>query len=131
MRPELRQLVKDSADFADAPGHKNIPKDLPTPLPGHPKSWKHTLFGAGNVQLSFSEQTMPLPQDKTKAVFSVDADIDLEQGLNHMGEWLQNKFSSKENGPDFSLCLTLRAGHHSGLHARPSQTSLMEESPAS
>jgi hypothetical protein len=109
-RPELRQLVKDSADFADAPGHKTIPKDIPTVLPGHPRSWKHTLFGAGNVQLSYSEKTMPLPQDKTKAVFSVDVDIDLEQGLNHMGEWLQNKFSSKKTDQTLVYALLFAQG---------------------
>lgn len=36
-------------------------------------------FGAGNLQLSFSADTLPLPKEKTKRVFSVDSDIDLER----------------------------------------------------
>lgn len=90
--PELRQLVADSADFASAPGHDEPPDDTPVPLPGHPRSWKHVRFGAGNVQLSFSDNTLALPQDTNKQVFSVDADIDLERGLLHVAEWLDNKF---------------------------------------
>ena len=92
VRPELRQLVNDSADFASAPGHPKPPKDTPIKLPGHPRSWKHTRFGAGNLQLSFSENTLPLPHELTKQVLSVDADLDLERGLLHVAEWLDNKF---------------------------------------
>lgn len=92
VRPELRQLVADSADFASAPGHPKPPKDTAIKLPGHPRSWKHTRFGAGNLQLSFSENTLTLPHDETKQVLSVDADIDLERGLLHVAEWLDNKF---------------------------------------
>lgn len=90
--PDLRQLVADSADFASAPGHDEPPDDTPVPLLGHPRSWKHIRFGAGNVQLSFSEDTLALPQDTNKQVFSVDVDIDLERGLLHVAEWLDNKF---------------------------------------
>jgi hypothetical protein len=89
-RPELKQLVKSSSEFASAPGHK-APKNLPVLLPAHPASWKHTRFGAGNLQLSFSKDSQPLPGDEAKQVFSVDADIDLERGLLHVGEWLDNK----------------------------------------
>jgi hypothetical protein len=92
VRPELRQLVNDSADFASAPGHPKPPQDTPIKLQGHPMSWKHTLFGAGNLQLSFSKNTLDLPHDPTKQVLSVDADIDLERGLLHVAEWLDNKF---------------------------------------
>ncbi|MEP6920536.1 MAG: hypothetical protein ABI967_05370 [bacterium] len=92
VRPELRQFVDDSGDFASAPGHPKPPKGTPVQLPGHPKSWKHRKFGAGNLQLSFSEKTLALPGDNGKQVFSVDADIDLERGLLHVAEWLDNKF---------------------------------------
>jgi hypothetical protein len=92
VRPELKQFVDDSSDFAGAPGHDKVPKNTTVPLPGHPNSWKHVRFGAGNVQLSFSAETLPLPKEKTKRVFSVDADIDLERGLLHVGEFLDNKF---------------------------------------
>ena len=109
-RSELKQLVKASADFAGAKGHKAIPKDTLVELPGHPDSWKHRVFGAGNLQLSFSAETMPLPPDKAKHVFSVDADIDLEQGLNHVGEWLKNKFSSKKTDQTLVYALLFSQG---------------------
>ena len=92
VRPELKQLVDDSSDFAGAPGHDDIPKNTTVTLPRHPDSWKHIRFGAGNIQLSFSAETLPLPKEKTKRVFSVDADIDLERGLLHVAEFLDNKF---------------------------------------
>lgn len=92
VKPELKQLIDDSPDFATAPGHGKIPKNTTVPLPGHPDSWKHAKFGAGNLQLSFSSETLSLPKDKTRRVFSVDADIDLERGLLHAAEWLDNKF---------------------------------------
>jgi hypothetical protein len=90
MRSEIKQLVHDSSDFASAPGHK-APKNTPVVLPAHPDSWKHRRFGAGNVQLSFSEAAEALPGNSGKQVFSVDADIDLERGLAHVAEWLDNK----------------------------------------
>ena len=92
VKPELKQLIDDSPEFAGALGHPKVPKNTTVPLPGHPHSWKHARFGAGNLQLSFSEDTLPLPKEKTKRVFSVDADIDLERGLLHVGEYLDNKF---------------------------------------
>jgi hypothetical protein len=88
MRSEVKQLVENSAQFASAPGHK-APKDLP--LPAHPDSWKHVRFGAGNLQLSFAAESEPSPGNPATPVFSVDADIDLERGLLHVGEWLDNK----------------------------------------
>jgi hypothetical protein len=33
----------------------------------------------------------PLPENPDKQVFSLDVDIDLERGLAHVGEWLDNK----------------------------------------
>jgi hypothetical protein len=83
MGSDLKQLIQDSSEFASAPGHK-APKNLPLPFPAHPDSWKHTRFGAGNLQLSFSKAA-------DNQVFSVDADIDLERGLLHVAEWLDNK----------------------------------------
>jgi hypothetical protein len=98
MRPELKQLVKTSSEFASAPGHA-APKNLPAPLPPHPDSWKHTRFGAGNLQLSFAKNPQPLPGNAGEQAFSVDADIDLERGLLHVAEFLDNKIhpSKKTN----------------------------------
>lgn len=90
MRSELKQLVEDSSQFASAPGHK-APTNVPLPLPAHPDSWKHTRFGAGNLQLSFAKAAEPSPGNAATQVFSVDADIDLERGLLHVAEWLDNK----------------------------------------
>ena len=91
VKPELKQLVDDSPDFASAPGH-GVPANTTVPLPSHPDSWKHNRFGAGNLQLSFSADTVPLPNDAAARVYSVDADVDLERGLLHVAEWLDNKF---------------------------------------
>lgn len=98
MRPELKPLVKSSSEFASAPGHK-APTNVPLPLPAHPASWKHTRFGAGNLQLSFAKEATPLPGNATELAFSVDADIDLERGLLHVAEFLENKIhpSKKTN----------------------------------
>ncbi len=96
MRSELKQLVKASSEFASAPGHNTPPKNVPVVLPGHPDSWKHTRFGAGNVQLSFAKDAEPLPGNPGRQVFSVDADIDLERGLLHVAEWLDNKIHPKK-----------------------------------
>lgn len=91
VKPELQDQVAASPDFSPAPGHKTPPKNTAVPLPGHPDSWKHEGFGAGNLQLSFSKSTMPLPGDTNKLVYSVDADIDLERDLGHVFEWLNNE----------------------------------------
>jgi hypothetical protein len=90
MRSELKQLVENSAQFAGAPGHK-APKNIPITTPDHPDSWKHVRFGAGNLQLSFAKEAEPSPGNAASQVFSVDADIDLERGLLHVAEWLDNK----------------------------------------
>jgi hypothetical protein len=89
MRSDVKLLIENSAQFASAPGHK-APKNLPISLPDHPDSWKHVRFGAGNVQLSFAKDAESLPESNTQ-VISVDADIDLERGLLHVAEWLDNK----------------------------------------
>ena len=88
MRSELKLLIQNSAEFASAPGHK-ASKDLE--LPAHPDSWKHTRFGAGNLQLSFAKDAEPLPGKPSTSVVSADADMDLERGLLHVAEWLDNK----------------------------------------
>lgn len=90
MRSGVKQLIEDSADFAGAPGHK-APKNIPITTPDHPDSWKHVRFGAGNLQLSFAKEAEPMPGNTATQVFSVDADIDLERGLLHVAEWLDNK----------------------------------------
>jgi hypothetical protein len=90
MRSGLKQLVNDSADFAGAQGH-GVPAGTSVPLPAHPDSWKHTRFGAGNLQVSFTKAAESLIGDTAKQVFSVDADIELERGLLHVAEWLDNK----------------------------------------
>jgi hypothetical protein len=90
MRAELKELIESSSEFAGAPGHE-APDDTPVELPAHPDSWKHQRFGAGNLQLSFSKNAEALPANPDRQVFSVDADIDLERGLGHVFEWLDNQ----------------------------------------
>jgi hypothetical protein len=107
VRPELKDLVAASPDFSTAPGHPKAPKDTATPLPGHPDSWKHNRFGAGNLQLSFSKETMPLPSDSNTRVYSVDADIDLERGLLHVAEWLDNELLHPGKRTDQTLVYAL------------------------
>lgn len=89
MRSELKQLIDNSGEFAPAQGHKAT--TTPIVLPAHPDSWKHERFGAGNLQLSFAKDAEPSPGNAATQVFSVDADIDLERGLLHVAEWLDNK----------------------------------------
>jgi len=88
VKSELKALIERSSDFAAAPGHG--PPDASVPLPAHWDSWKHRRFGAGNIQVSFSESAEPLPGNPGKQVFSTDIDIDLERGLAHVSEWLDN-----------------------------------------
>lgn len=106
VRPELKDLVDVSSDFNSAPGHE-APTGSTIPLPDHPDSWKHNRFGAGNLQLSFSESTMPLPNDSTQRVYSVDADIDLERGLLHVAEWLHNEVLNPGQTTDQTLVYAL------------------------
>jgi hypothetical protein len=87
MRAELKQIINDSSEFGSAAGH-TAPKGTPIPLPAHPDSWKHKRFGAGNLQLSFAKVLEGL---SGKQVYSVDADIDLGRGLDHVVEWLDNE----------------------------------------
>lgn len=90
VRPELKHMVETASDFASAPGHK-AHKGAPIVLPPHPDSWKHRQFGAGNLQLSFAENSESFPLNAGQLVFSVDADVDLEKDLLHVVEWLDNK----------------------------------------
>jgi hypothetical protein len=99
MRAEVKHLVEVSAEFGSAPGHA-ADTDVPIALPAHPDSWKHLRFGAGNLQLSFAKTSESLPTDASKTVFSVDADIDLERGLKHVFEWLDNKLLHPEQKTD-------------------------------
>ena len=89
VQPEMKQIIEDSSEFASAPGHK-APKGTPVVLPNHPDSWKHRRFGAGDIQLSFSKVCETLQGIPSRQVFSVDSDIDLERGLGHVFEWLDN-----------------------------------------
>jgi hypothetical protein len=89
LRSGLKQIIEASSEFVSAPGHP-APDDTPVALPSHPDSWKHRRFGAGNVQLSFSKAAEALPGGSGNQVFSVDADVDLERGLGHVFEWLDN-----------------------------------------
>jgi hypothetical protein len=84
----LKERVARTADFAGAAGHR-APASRPE-LPAHPDSWKHRRFAEGNVQLSFSRDTMPLPGAANALVHSADVDIDLGKGLAHVVEWLEN-----------------------------------------
>ena len=81
METAIKDMVDRSPAFASAPGH-----------PGHPDSWKHRTFPVGNLQLSFSKdpENWPVPESDEHRSFSVDADIDLEKGVGHWGEWLKN-----------------------------------------
>lgn len=102
---DLKDIVHRSRDFASAPGH-GAPGDG---LPSHPDSWKATLFGAGNVQLSFSAATEPWPCGSPSArnCYSVDVDIDLERGLRHVGEWLDNNVFHNDKKTDQTLVYAL------------------------
>jgi hypothetical protein len=105
VKPELKDLVAAAPDFAPAPGHKKPPTG--TTLPGHPDSWKHKKFGAGNLQLSFSKTTMELPDNPGTHVYSVDADIDLERDLLHVAEWLDNEVFHPNQKTDQTLVYAL------------------------
>ena len=87
VRSDLKALVERSADFASAGGH-GVPENHPD-FPACPDSWKHTAFEFGNIQLSFSATTEPAGTP-VQNCFSLDTDIDLERGLLHAGEWLDN-----------------------------------------
>jgi hypothetical protein len=96
MAAEVRQLIKDSPDFADAPGH-DAPSH-PFGLPAHPVSGKHTKYDFGNLQLSFSEAATPHPTqaNAVEPCFSVDCDIDLERDLGHAFEFIHNHVFDKK-----------------------------------
>jgi hypothetical protein len=97
VRSEFKKMIDESSDFASAKGH-GVPANTPIPMPEHPESWKHTLFGAGNLQLSFTKASESIGEGAEKRqVFSADADIDLERGLGHVVEFLNNKIHPEEN----------------------------------
>lgn len=99
MRPEAKELVEASSDFASAPGH-SAHEGTPVALPPHPDSWKHRRYGAGNLQLSFAKNSESFPPTSGQQVFSVDADLDLERGLLHVFEWLDNKLLHPDQKTD-------------------------------
>lgn len=78
LRSGLKNIIDESPEFSSAPSHES-PSGTPVDLPAHPDSWKHWRFGAGNLQLSFSETAEEMPGHPGKQVYSVDADIDLER----------------------------------------------------
>ena len=85
----LKARMPRASEFAAAPGH-GAPGNLPN-LPAHPDSWKHTRFAEGNIQLSFSDEAVPMPSGSPASlVHSADVDIDLGRGLAHAKEWLEN-----------------------------------------
>lgn len=95
MTAELRSLVEDAPEFADAPGH-GPPPGFPG-LPAHPDSWKQTKFAFGNLQLSFSKTAAPQrgPGNTPEMCFSVDCDVDLERDLGHAFEFVHNQVFKK------------------------------------
>lgn len=87
--PALKARMPRASEFAGAPGHA-APGHL-SHLPAHPDSWKHMRFAEGNIQLSFSDEAVPLPgAGPASLVHSADVDIDLGRGLAHAREWLHN-----------------------------------------
>lgn len=97
----LKDRLARAADFAGAPGHP-APR-IPPGTPAHPDSWKHRRFAEGNVQLSFSAETMSPPGDRLEPVHSVDVDIDLGKGLAHVVEWLDNNVIRRGQKTDQAL----------------------------
>jgi len=106
MRSDVKHLIEGSSEFASAPGHE-APTGTLVALPAHSDSWKHRRFGAGNIQVSFSDKAEPLPGDTGKQVFSADVDIDLEQDLGHVFEWLDNHFIHPDQKTDQTLVYAL------------------------
>ena len=107
VRSELKPLIERSADFASAAGH-GVPTNHPD-FPACPDSWKHTRFEFGNVQLSFSTETEPWPTDveTPQSCFALDTDIDLERGILHVGEWLDNNVINPGKKTDQTLVYAL------------------------
>ena len=109
MRSDLKEAVENSPEFVSAPGH-GAPINSPVALPAHPESWKHRRFGAGNLQLSFSRTTEPLPGNPDRQVCSVDADMDLAKGIGHVVEWLENHFGKKTTDQTLIYALLFSQG---------------------
>jgi hypothetical protein len=112
MRAAAKEAVRLSRDFASAPGH-DAPKD-PVGLPDHPDSFKHTRFGEGNVQLSFSKDAVAIAGGGGANVLchSVDVDIDLARGLQHVVEFLENNVfkPGKKTDPTLVYALLFNQG---------------------
>ena len=106
MKPDAKKAIRGDGDFKSAPGHKR-PKDIGLVIPHHPDSWKHKIFPAGNVQLSFAEKPERWPKGTTSRALSVDADIDLEQGVKHVFEWLQNNVFDPGHKTDQTVVYSL------------------------
>ena len=119
MQPQIKDVVEESPAFAAALGHK-VREDLTLitkedqKLPGHPDSWKHRKFPVGNLQLSFSRNPInwPDPDSEEERSFSVDADIDLEKGIKHWGEWLRNNVFQPGNKTDQTAVYALLFGQN-------------------
>lgn len=106
-RSDLKPLIERSADFAGAAGH-GVPEDHPG-FPACPDSWKHTQYEFGNIQLSFSKTTelWPAESDTAQSCFGLDTDIDLERGILHVGEWLDNNVLHQGKKTDQTLVYAL------------------------
>ena len=109
MQPQIKEMVERSPVFAPAPGHGEKKR---LNLPAHLDSWKHRAFPAGNLQLSFSEnpENWPDPSSDKERSFSVDADIDLEKGINHWGEWFKNNVIKPGHKTDQTVVCSLLFG---------------------
>jgi hypothetical protein len=124
MDPRAKDAVRLSPDFADAPGH-GAPEGLPG-TPSHPDSFKHTRFGEGNIQLSFSERTEPFVNGGGAPCHSVDVDIDLARGLGHVVEFLENNVFKPGKTTDQTLVYALLFNQN----IKPSYTLDLIRSPA-
>ena len=105
MDPRAKEALRHSPDFAGAPGH-GAPEGLPD-IPSHPHSFKHTRFGEGNIQLSFSDRTEPFVNGGGAPCHSVDVDIDLARGLGHVVEFLENNVFKPGKKTDQTLVYAL------------------------
>jgi hypothetical protein len=101
-------LIEDSPDFVSSPGHGR--PDAKPDLPTHPDSWKHRLYPSGNIQLSFARDPENWPDEGSMKAFSVDIDIDLEKGLKHVWEWLQNNVFNPGQKTDQTVVYALLYG---------------------
>lgn len=107
MRAAVKGLVERSPEWAAAAGHRSPGRGLPD----HPHSWKHRRYGAGNLQLCFAALPQAWPPSSGRICFSVDVDIDLERGIKHVGEWLDNHvFRPGKTDPSLVYALLFSQG---------------------